>query len=100
MDYSEEQRLFNLCANEQLSGGLAGLENFILKFKGTNEEENYLLKLRKILNLRNGHGTTRIIFLTSYESLQEIINETAFLSHHLLEEIGRDYLKAGLEEYF
>ena len=100
MDYQHEQNLFKLCLEEYKLGGLSGIERLVEKFEGNFEEKSYLTNLRDILRLRNGHGTTRILFLTAYDSFQEIKNETVYLSQTLLIEDGGIYLQTKLEEYF
>lgn len=98
MDERRERGLIKLCSFQFSRGGMSGFETWVENYSGSEEKKKYLLKLREVIRIRNGHGASRIDFLDPYTSLKQIITDTFYLSQHLPRDAGGDYLKAKMQE--
>jgi hypothetical protein len=110
MDVKREDELFKICADEYDCKGMSGFADFVDKYSGAEGDIKYLTRLKNIVEIRNYFAKFRIFTLSSYNSLEELLDETLGFAYPQFivktSIFNDDYfesvasLRVKLEEYF
>ena len=92
MERERINELFRLCGSHYSEGGRNGFESFVENYKGSEEEKDYLLRVRAVLEVRGSDAKTRVWGFACYKTLNDMIEETFYLSKNGVREKLEEYL--------